>query len=223
MRQIGGIMGRSPFGPLHEHMLKARECAELLEPLMEAFLAEKYEEVDSISERIFRLESEADAIKTEIRSMLSTSIFSAVEHTEVLNLLKTQDDVADDSEDAARLLSVRRTSVTDALGKALAQLVAKVWETVRLLAEITELVQELDDTGKREAIDRVHAVGEELRTAREQSSDLAHAALRRVFADEETIGPVSVVLLMQLTRTLSAVSHSAENASDAVVRMVSGK
>ena len=219
MRRIGGILGRSPIGPLREHMLKAQDCARLLDPILAAFIAQDFDEVQSLSARIFRLEEEADAIKTEIRAKLSSSIFSAVEHGEVIALLKKQDDIADGCQDAARLLEVRRTVVTAGVAEALRPLDATVLQTVGALVEITALAQAQEPN----AAARVREQYEALHRARESGSDLAHRALKEVFAEEEELGPVSVVLLMQLIRTLSGINHSAENAADALMRLASGK
>jgi len=34
MRTIGGVFGRSPMGPLYEHMLRVMDCLTELKPLM---------------------------------------------------------------------------------------------------------------------------------------------------------------------------------------------
>lgn len=72
---IGGVLGRSPFGPIHEHMMKADDCLKVLKPLMESFLKGDYEKIAEHSKRISELEHEADMIKSVIKKNLSKSLF----------------------------------------------------------------------------------------------------------------------------------------------------
>jgi len=221
VRRIGGILGRSPFGPVHEHMLKVKDCASRLRPILAAFVRDDRAEVSRLAGEIFRLEAEADAIKTDIRSALSSSLFSAVQHGEVIALLTFQDDVADDCQNAARLMDMRRTRITPKIAGTLEGLGEAVGHTVERLAETTTQVQDLDQSpDPRESLRRIHERAEAVRAAREEVSERAHRALQEIFAEEEELGPVSVIVLMQLVRELSRTAHGAENAADAILRLI---
>jgi uncharacterized protein Yka (UPF0111/DUF47 family) len=45
---IGNLFGKTPFKPLHSHILQVKECTELLKPLIEAFIAGDYEKIEAI-------------------------------------------------------------------------------------------------------------------------------------------------------------------------------
>lgn len=102
MKTIGGVLGRSPFGPMHEHMMKVNNCLKMLRPLIEHFLKGDYQKVADCSKRISKLEHEADMIKVVIKKSLSRSLFVSMERADILSCLKEQDGIADSCEDVAR-------------------------------------------------------------------------------------------------------------------------
>lgn len=221
MRRIGGPFGRPPYGPIHEHMTKVGDCLENLVPLIEAFLANDYDKVEEVSAVICRIESEADAIKTEIRERLSHSLFSAIERSEVIELLKVQDDVADDCQNVAWLIDARRTDVPAGHGNDLLELGSLVVDTVRRLTATTNSLQLLPGKSPTEnAIADVVSHADEVREIYDKVEDQAHRTLKSLFAAEEDIHPIGIVLMMQIVREMARTAHSAENTADSIVRLI---
>jgi len=162
-KTIGGLFGRSAFGPVHELALKVRTCVARLEQLVEALASGEAERVRKVAREMRSLEGEADSIKQEIRASLSSSIFSSVARAEVLLLVKTLDNVADECERLANLLTVRRTSLPGELAGRLRNLrvavAATVEEMVGMTGELRDAEQKAPDPHRKdrvhEAIDRV--------------------------------------------------------------------
>lgn len=221
MRRIGGLFGRSPFGPIHEHMLKVQECVERLDPLLDAFLLSDTQRIADLTAEIDRLEGEADDIKNEIREQVSDSMFSSVERGDLMYLLKVQDNIADACQDAARMLDLRRIPVPEPLVVLIKGLGQKADQAVASLAAITRQLRKVlsssfDKTEVQKVLDRTTEV-RELEFAAEQQ---AQATLKELFRVEDQLDPVSVILLSKIVRKIDFIANEAENTADCIVRMV---
>ena len=142
MRTIGGIFGRSPLGPLLEHMLRVMDCLGELKPLIERFIKGDFDAIKIYAKKISEYEHKADRIKDEIKISLSKSLISAINHSEVLALLKEQDSISDSCEDVAKMIAIRNTPVPAKVGPLLIDLTNKVIETVKILYEANKELEE---------------------------------------------------------------------------------
>ncbi|MBA4690688.1 MAG: DUF47 family protein, partial [Pseudomonas sp.] len=68
------LFGRSPIGPMQQHMGKSHECAANLVPLFQAVMAEDWEKVEQIQQQMAQLENEADKLKKSVRQHLPKSL-----------------------------------------------------------------------------------------------------------------------------------------------------
>ena len=220
MRKIGGFLGRSPRGPLQEHMLKVQDCVDQLVPIAEAFVQGDVDRVRELCDAIVRLEAEADDIKNAIRHQLSGSVFSAVERQEVTRLLKAQDDIADDTQDLARMLDARRTTVPSAVAEEFLDLTREVAGCVRTLTDAMNLLAGMPrDATDADATDAIIEATNGVSEKEYQLEERAHCLLRRLFALEDQTDPISVVLLMQAIRDLARIARKTENSAGVVTRM----
>jgi len=220
MRKIGGFLGRSPRGPLQEHMLKVQDCVDQLVPIAEAFVRGNADRVRELCDAIVRLEAEADDIKNAIRHQLSGSLFSAVERQEVTRLLKAQDDIADETQDLAIMLDVRRTTVPTAVAAEFLDLAREVAGCVRTLTDAMNLLAGMPrDATDADATDAIIEATNRVSEKEYQLEERAHCLLRRLFAAEDQTDTISVVLLMQAIRDLARIARKTENSAGAVTRM----
>jgi len=220
-KTIGGLFGRSAMGPIHELALKVRACTSRLEPLLEAFAAGERKELRGRVHEMRRLEGEADTIKQEIRASLSGSIFSSVSRAEVILLVKTMDNVADECERLANLLLVRRTSVPPELVAGLRELQREVAATVEAMAGVTGALH--DAEGRAPSSGQARRIIEAInRVARREHEADRHEGrfMKALFAIEERLGPIDVIFLMRAAETLGRVADHAENTADVLRRLV---
>ena len=143
VRKIGGLFGRSAFGPLYEHMAQVVKTTRLLRQLAGRAVTGDHEQVRAMARSIDQEEAVADDIKEEIRRQLSDSIFTAVERSDTLLLLGLQDDVADNANDTGKLLSVRETSLPESLPHVFLDFTEAVVETTAALRARTEALHQL--------------------------------------------------------------------------------
>jgi uncharacterized protein Yka (UPF0111/DUF47 family) len=107
MKTIGGVLGRSPFGPLHEHMMKVNDCSKMLRPLMEHFLKEDCRKVSDGSKPVSRLEHEADNIQFDFAKKLFEvkTELTPVSVSPLMNISREVGAIADHAENVADCLS----------------------------------------------------------------------------------------------------------------------
>lgn len=222
MRAIAELFGRSPFGPLVRHTQKVHETVREVRPLLEAFLAQRYDEVQTIYDRISDLEHEADTIKREIRNHLPKWFFLPVDRGDMLKFLKEQDSIADTAEDIAVLLTVRRTIVPEDLHAEVLAFVDKVIEVSELLVQAAGELENLQEAGfgGREA-ERVIEQIEQVSHGEYEADKLQTNVSRHLYDIEERVDPISVYFIMKLFRLLGEIANHAENTGDNLRMMLS--
>jgi len=220
-RTIGGIFGRSAFGPIFEHMVKVQDCIALLSPLVGAFAEADRGEVRRLADEMHRREGEADRIKNEIRRSLSRSFFTSVERSEMLYLLKAQDDISDSCDEVAKLLEMRDTPLPREMSASFTALARQVAATGAVLAEIVDKLQAFEENpNPRAQIEQVGVLIDRLQADEHEVSLREHDALKDVFREEQRIDPVSVIFLMQIARQLGETIGAVQNTVDVIERMI---
>lgn len=220
MRPIGGLWGRSPFGPSHEHMLKVLECVESFEPLVDAALRSDRDAVNAAAGRIRGLEIEADDIKKAIRGQFTMSILASVSRSELMALTKAQDDVADECERIAFELSVRPTRFPDFLADNVRAFASETAAAARPLADVSRT---LDESGGHLSSDdarRVDALLEKARGNIDRAETLYDGMLRSLFAREREMDALDVIFVMRFAEHTDRLAKKVENVLDVLTRLV---
>lgn len=215
MSIISKLFGKSPFEPLHQHMLKVKACVGLVRPLMDAFLKGEQEKVKDVARKIFKAEHDADMVKKEIRSRLPKSILLPVARGDILRFLKEQDNIADSAEDLAALLILRKTTVPEELKEKLKNFVDKVLETYEVAMTVSSEIKLLAETsfGGEEA-HKVMELIEQLKVKEWEADKAQMNVAKKMFSIEKKLDPVSVMMWMHIFKELGTLANHAENAGD---------
>ena len=215
------LFGKSPFEPLHEHMLKVRECVNKLEILIDAFIENDFGKVNELAEDISRLEHEADIIKNNIREHLPKTFLMPIDRSDILSLLKEQDTVADRAEDLARMLEVRETKLPKELHEDIRGFTNKVIETVAALESATDELKSVlaSSFGERE-IRRTLKLIREVDRLEWEADKYVLKLLKNLFSIEKNLDPITVLHLERLIHTMDSVADHAENAGDRLRTMI---
>jgi len=215
------LFGRSPIGPMQQHMAKAHECAANLLPFIEASMAGDWSRAEQIQQDMARLEQEADKLKKDVRLNLPKSLFLPVPRSDLLELLSVQDKVANRAEDIVGLMLGRQMQVPAALQLLMRQYVAR---TVDASAQALRAMNELDElleTGfaGREA-KLVETLVEELGQI-EQDTDRLQVEMRRgLFALEKDLPPVDVMFLYQIIDWVGDVADRAQRVGNRLEQLL---
>ncbi len=199
MKYLKNLFGRSPFGPLQEHMEKACECASEVPALFAALIAGDREALERQRKLVVDLESECDLIKNELRAHLPRKLFMPVDRRDLLEILDHQDSIADVSEDIADLLCDRRWDVPEAMRGPLTDFVTSAVATTVAARDVMRNLDELVATGFAgpDVILVEKAIGEVLDL--ENKADEAENEVTRIlFRNEESMSAVSVILWLRI-------------------------
>lgn len=219
-KTIGGLFGRSAFGPLHEQAIKVNRCVQKIPALLDAWENDDRERIRRVSAEIRELENQADDIKDEMRASLSTSIFGAMTNVEVRLAIKRLDSVADRCVAASKLLEVRRTICPAPAHRHFRELGAEVSRLGEALQRITGAMYEAETAGSDPArAQNVTALLEEVEAREERTDQISHTLFQTLFDNERSSDPISVIMVFHIAQELERIADESENAADVLQRL----
>jgi predicted phosphate transport protein (TIGR00153 family) len=193
------------------HMEKANECAQTLVRFYEESQRGDWESATRSQESIRDLEEEADVLKRDIRRNLPKGLFMPVDRTDLLELLRIQDKIANTSRDICGLMLGRRIDVPDQLKSDMHSFVSAAAATSAQALQVIEELDELLETGfiGREAIRTEELIRrlEDLESEVDRLEILVRAGL---FAIENDYPPVHVMFLYNLIALIGDLADRAE-------------
>ena len=219
---LAGLLRRSPFKPIQEHMRTVFSCVSLLKPLFNALFENDREQVVTLAQQIDELETRADKQKSVFRLNMPKTLFMPVDRRDLLNLLRDQDALADDTEKISQILINRDMEVPPEIKELLDKLLAG---TLNICSEATLMIEELDELvqvgfGGREH-DKVIAMIAGVRRSEHDLDRILHQVKRVLFSIEDSLPPISVMFWYQIIDLLGNLSNKAENISDRLLLFLS--
>jgi hypothetical protein len=221
MSIIGKFFGAAPFKFVAEHTKKVHECVKLLQPLTEALLAEDYDKIEELHDRMSMTEHEADQIKNQLRDDISRVYLLSVEKSELKRFIQMQDAVADAAEDYCVVLLLRKTRVPDPLREEFSAFVTQVIHVSEELLQVAEelsLLAEAAFTGVE--AERVLRAIDKICYEEWQADRLQRKLARHVYGLEGSLDPITLVFLDKFCQTLGEVANAAERAAKYLHTMI---
>ncbi|MDE0910520.1 MAG: TIGR00153 family protein [Myxococcota bacterium] len=193
MAWMDKLVGRSPVGPMQEHMRVVVACAHEIVPLVEAMASGDAAAVRERRAAIDDLEHEADRIKNEIRNNLPRRLMLALERRDMLEILDSQDSIADVTQDIAELVDQRGMVLPPPLVEPMTALAARVVAACDQGQKVINELDELVETGfsPRETA-RVETMISELGRIESETDELQDRACRVLFGLEDELGVATV-------------------------------
>jgi predicted phosphate transport protein (TIGR00153 family) len=210
MSLMGSLFGRSPIRPMQQHMQAAVTCAQAVQPLFEAMIAGRTEDLPRLRQEIDHLEHEADHIKHEIRSHLPRRLMLAIERRDLLEILDFQDSIADRAQDIAELVDQRSMVVPAPLAEPMLELVRVTLDACAQARKIIDELDELVETGfAGREVGRVEEMITTLSKTESDSDARAESLHRQIFAMEDELG-VGTVFWWELVKEIARMADFAE-------------
>jgi len=221
MSLIKELFGKSPFGPLVQHTKKVHECARLVRPLLEACVAEDYDEIHRLQDEVSKLEYEADMIKQEIRDQIPRRFFLPVARGDLESFLHSQDSIADGAEDFAVILILRNTKIHPDLVeefRALTEQVVLVSETLTAAAKELEALAESSFEGAeaQSVLERISGLGK----AEWQADRMQRKLSQHIYRLEGELDVLSILFYEKMILALGAIANAADRTGDMLRTMI---
>ncbi len=205
------LFGRSPFGPMQDHMSKSFNCAEQLIPFFQAVLAEDWEHAETLQQRIAVLENEADDMKTAIRTNMPESLFMPVPRSDLLELLTVQDKIANKTKDIAGIMLGRRMLIPSSLAESMMTYVEKAVKAAEYASRALHEIDELIETGfGRHESEVVKKMIHKIDVCEHEADKLQVTLRAQLFSLETELPPVDVIFMYKIIDWIGDVSDRAE-------------
>ncbi len=223
VRSVTDVFGYSPFEDLHRH---AELCGIAVEKLIEQFQASvdgDLERVKSLEKEIDSMEYQADKIKHEIRGNVTKSLLMPVDRQDLLQFLKVQDSIIDNTEHVAHMLAYREFTVDGEIWELIMKLLNKIEETVKEYEKLVDHMKKLIATSfsKKEIKDTLEHVPvvEELE---HQCDKIQIEIHKRIFSSKHD-NTLELLLLNEIIVKLGEIANSSARAADSFRSMILGR
>ena len=215
---LSSLFYKSPFEKLQKHADKAKECAQLFKDATVCHIDEECKDFDLLTEQVARLESEADAIKRNIRNHLPRGILMPVDKFQFLHYLREQDKVLDEVEEALFWLSFRPRSMPDEVAADIQHLVEAVVPPIERLSELVALATKYFRSRTEELREKMKSLIRDIRQYEREADHLERELKYKIFS---TINDALIVYhLIHLVEIVGNIADHAENASDRMRAMI---
>lgn len=217
---IMDLFGRSPFGPLQEHMSTVCACAEMLHDFFSACTSSKdtdWSDIEQIQNEIVALENKADDLKNDIRIHLPKGLFLPVPRQDFLELLRTQDSIANRAKDIAGLVVSRKMLIPEAIKKSFTAYLDRNLDAIKQAKKATRELHELFEAGFRGA--EVKIIGEMIVSLHniEHDTDTMQRDIRHdLFLLEASLSSVDVMFLYKIVEWTGGLADNAEDVGDRI-------
>jgi hypothetical protein len=211
MSNIFNMFGPSPIRPLEKHMHKVHTCAKTLYPFMEAVIDNNWGDAETLHESIRQLENEADEMKKDLRLHLPSGLFLPVPRTDLLELLREQDKIANIAKDIAGLIIGRKMQLPKTVQALYMPFLKCCIEASKQACKAINELDELLETGFHG--NEVHIVQEMITKldALEHETDEMLIKIRQgIFTLESSLSPVDIIFLYKLVEWTGHLADSAQ-------------
>ncbi|MCA1798381.1 MAG: TIGR00153 family protein [Xanthomonadaceae bacterium] len=208
---LSKIFGASPVRPMQEHMERAVESVAQLVLFIEAAASGDWEAAEKLQQGIGRIENDADDRKRNLRLNLPSTLLLPVDRHDLLELLTTQDKIANRAKDIAGLMTGRRMQIPDRLAIGMLAFVNRCHDATLQAQRVVMELDELFETGFRGAEARlVRSMIEELDRIEGDTDDLQRQLRAVLFELENELPPVEVIFLYKIIEWVGDLADQAQ-------------
>lgn len=218
---FSSLFGRSPVQPLKAHMATATQAARELLVFIDAALDADWERAGAVRKRIQDLEHEADKQKADLRIRLPSTLLMPVDRGDVLDLVTTQDKIANRSKDIAGLMFHRKLLPPPSLADQYRLLARRSVDAVIQAEKSVGELEDLFTVGFRGSeVTLVERMITELDAIEDETDQIASELRTGVFAMEETLPPVSVIFLYKAIEWLGDLGDQSHRVGGLLQRVI---
>ena len=217
-----GLIARSPFRRIEMHMELVARCALLLEPCYQAVIKEDWQLVENHYHSVRDLEEQADHMKKKIRLKLHKNLFLPVARSDLLSLLSTQDNLANQTKDVIGLMLGRRLQFPEPIQELVLEFIAAICKSVnQAKSSIGELNDLQESAFGGNVIHHAEAMIEQLDNL-EGETDRIQIQIRRIlFEIEKDYPPIDVMFWYICIKQLGEIADWAQRIGEKLLQVLS--
>lgn len=205
-----GVFSESPFKAIGQHMRQSVACATLLIDFFDAVLVGNWKECKKIQEKISHFESLADELQRKVNRQLYKAMFLPVSRYDVLSLVKSQDSIANQSEDIAGFVLSREMDFPNNMHEKISKYVSSSVEVCKEAESIVRRLGVVMQSGfSSPCIDEIENMVDSLHEL-ERENDVFQVDLRHLLKEKERdLSPIDVMFMYKV---LERIGNLADNA-----------
>ncbi|WP_114417294.1 TIGR00153 family protein [Marinospirillum perlucidum] len=208
---LSRLFGRSPFGPLQEHIGKTYAASEQLQHFISATLEGDWDKASEIRDTINNLEHQADDLKREIRLSLPNSLFMPVSRSDLLELVSLQDKIANRAKDISGLMLGRKMQIPQPIAEPMQAFIRSGIDAVEQAQQTINEIDELLESGfGRQVTDLLTRMIEKLDSLEHEADQLEIEIRGQLFELEKDLPPVDVMFLYRIIEWIGELSDRAQ-------------
>lgn len=197
-------------------------CICLIPPLFDAVYQGDSKEIFDFANKINKLETDADKLKSAFRLSMPKSLFLPVDRKDLLSLISDQDKIADTAEDIGKIFLHRDMVVPEQIKDLLDELLESTMEIGGAAREMIEQLDELLEVGfAGREIDKVSEMIAGVRRSEHNIDDIVHRIRRSLFEVEKELDPISAIYWYKIIDLLELISDQSENLADRLLLFLS--
>jgi uncharacterized protein len=205
------IFASSPIKPLQDHIDEVVKAARGLPDFVKAIYSQNWDKAKALYEEIHAHEKRADEIKRKIRMRVSDNLFMPVPRSDILELLTTQDTVANKAKDIAGLLLGRKMQFPPSIAEDYQAFLNRSLDAVNHAQRAIHELDELLETGFRgveaESVERIINELDEIETDTDQ---LQVKIREKLFAIEKDLPPIDAMFLYKALDLTGDLANKAQ-------------
>ena len=197
-------------------------CALQLKPFYQALSDENWDEADHLHQSIRDLEEQADKIKKKIRLKLHKNLFLPVARSDLLSLLTTQDNLANQTKDVVGMMRGRKMSFPEPIQELMFEYIDAICASVK---QAQSSIGELNDLQESAFGGNVihHAEGmiAELDVLESKTDDIQVSIRKVLFELEDQYSPVDVMFWYICIKQLGEIADWAQRIGAKLLQILS--
>jgi len=206
---------KSPFTGLLDHMKKVKEGISLLQEGILNYIDGDYESFHKITEKVDKIEHEADLIKGNIRAHLPSSVLMSVDKRYFLWVLREEDAILDHAENLARMLDMRQTKIPIRLKEDFKVHMGLVAETVKEMEKAVKNIKDLIETvfsGKEREETKTYI--KNIHKKEWEADQKRYEITEKIYKMEKSLSPMDEYHLLKMVDWIDDIADHAENVAD---------
>lgn len=216
------VFAKSPVRPIQEHMQEVVATAAGLPAFINAAQKGDWKKAAELQKEIVAHERAADKLKHMVRTHVPKRLFMPVSRSDLLQLVTTQDRIANRSKDIAGLMLGRKIQFPKPLVKQFKEYLAACLEVTAKAKEAIDSLDEVFEVGfSRREVKIVDTRITEISKCEKRTDKLQIKLRSELFKIEQDLPPVEVMFLYNIIELIGDIGDYAERTGNRLQILIS--